>query len=233
MIEPRAGKAFTLIELLVAIAVIGVLMGLLVPVATRVRAAGHATACRGNLRQMGEGLSLYMEEHRDYIPRRGQGERKVWRIDRPSDWFNALLPYVDSPPYYELYTSGRRPVEGDPHVFICPAAQDPGWHHFFPYAMNMCLSPWIRDFPHNLRDISSPSTLVFMADAPGPYCSTLPSSQPYSVSPRHAGSANLVFLDGHAQGFEGAALGCGAGDPKRGDVCWQVDCPGVNYLPRD
>ena len=224
-------RGFTLIELLVVIGIMTVLAGLLLPALRAVRGTAHATKCRANLSQFGQALSLYLDDTRGYIPRRGQGVRSLGKIDRPSDWFNCLPPYLDVPPYCELVAEGKRPREGDDTVLICPEARDPGALYFLPYAMNMYLSPWVRPAPHNVDELPSPSLLVFMADAPGPYSATVPSSKPYSVEPRHDGKAILVFVDGHVQAFDGDYLGCGAGDPGRADVRWHTDTYGVNQHP--
>jgi hypothetical protein len=59
-----------------------------------------------------------------------------------------------------------------------------------------------------------------MADAPGPYASTYPSVQPYSIIARHAARINLLFLAGQVQSFAGSYVGCGVGDPGLADVRW-------------
>jgi hypothetical protein len=61
-----------------------------------------------------------------------------------------------------------------------------------------------------------------MADAPGPYASTFPSTRPYSILARHSARLNLLFLAGQVQSFAGSYVGCGAGDPDRGDVRWRT-----------
>ena len=225
----RRSSAFTLIELLIAIGVIAALMGLALGVGQGVRAAAHSTGCKNNLRQFGHALSVYMDDYNEYIPRRGQGDRKLAQVSRMDDWFNALLPALGSPPYCQLVAEGRQPKEGDKHVLICPTASDPGWTYFLPYGMNLYLSPWIRPEPHRLSDLPSPATLVFLADAPGPYSGTMPTDREFSLVARHSGQANLVFLDSHVQAFEGTYLGCGVGDPKRSDVCWETGSAGVNW----
>ncbi len=60
--RPPAGdrRGFTLIELLVTIAILGVLMGLMVPVVGSVRAEARSAECLSNLRQIWAGL----EQHR-------------------------------------------------------------------------------------------------------------------------------------------------------------------------
>ena len=71
-----------------------------------------------------------------------------------------------------------------------------------------------------MSDVVQPSFVVAMADAPGPYASTYPSAQPYSIVARHARRVNLLFLGGQFRTFAGSYVGCGTGDPKFNDVRW-------------
>ncbi len=60
--------AFTLIELLVVIAIIGVLAGLIMPVMSKAKEAGRGTVCLSNLRQLGLGLQLYVQDNNNRLP---------------------------------------------------------------------------------------------------------------------------------------------------------------------
>ena len=70
-----------------------------------------------------------------------------------------------------------------------------------------------------------------MADSPGGYASTVPSSGGYSVMARHGGCANVVFVDGHVGAFAGDYLGCGKGDNTQPDVRWQTGIAGDTWKP--
>lgn len=63
----RRGKAgFTLIELLVVIAIIAILAAILFPVFMSAKEKGRQMSCLANMRQLGTGFRLYLEDYHKY-----------------------------------------------------------------------------------------------------------------------------------------------------------------------
>ncbi len=67
-VERLARRGFTLIELLVVLAILGILMGLLLPVIGRSRASARATACKSNLSQTYKAVQIYAAQHDSQYP---------------------------------------------------------------------------------------------------------------------------------------------------------------------
>ena len=97
---------FTLVELLVVIAVIGILMGLLLPAVQSAREAGRRNACENNLKQIGYAI-INFEGRKSAIP----GYRMKIRRSVPPDydeanWAMAILPEMERKDVYDSWKSG-------------------------------------------------------------------------------------------------------------------------------
>ena len=86
----RMRVGFTLVELLVVIAVIGILVGLLLPAVNASRAAARRTQCINNMRQVGLGLHNYATAHGGQFPEvSGHG------VLREEAWIFTLGPFME------------------------------------------------------------------------------------------------------------------------------------------
>ncbi len=66
--EWKAKTAFTLIELLVVVAILGVLLGLLLPTLSNAKSKSNSTLCKNHLRQLGFALQMYVHDHESKFP---------------------------------------------------------------------------------------------------------------------------------------------------------------------
>jgi prepilin-type N-terminal cleavage/methylation domain-containing protein/prepilin-type processing-associated H-X9-DG protein len=135
----RAG--FTLIELLTVIAIIGLLVGLVLPALSRARRQAKTTTCSTHLRTLGQGISIYANEYVDLlVPHRmPKIDNEQWSVHvegglkyRPT--FLALLgtqiaipPFTDPQP-----TAATTDCHGEPgdrqnfanEIYVCPDVPD-------------------------------------------------------------------------------------------------------------
>jgi prepilin-type N-terminal cleavage/methylation domain-containing protein/prepilin-type processing-associated H-X9-DG protein len=92
--EPRATlrrSGFTIIELLIVIAIMGVLMGLLIPAIQQSRMAARRTECANNLRQIGIAIHQFCEVNKGQFPKSSHGT-----LDLEATWVYTLAPYLEN-----------------------------------------------------------------------------------------------------------------------------------------
>ncbi len=84
--KSNSGTAFTLVELLVVIGIIAVLIGLMMPVLAKSRAAANRAVCLSNIRQLGIGVLMYCNDNKGWFPTCAAAADGLTFIQYPDDW---------------------------------------------------------------------------------------------------------------------------------------------------
>lgn len=125
-------SAFTLIELIVVVAIIGVLVGLLLPAVQRVREAANHVRCSNNLRQIGLASLACHDQMRSLPPGLGWFPDNNNNVAYGTALFH-LLPYLDQDNLYKSsicsgsYFPGNNGVYANSiPVYVCPSDPSTG-----------------------------------------------------------------------------------------------------------
>lgn len=222
-------SGFTLIELLVVVAIIAVLAALLAPALRDALERGRSAVCSSNLKQIYYTFRIYANDHDDEILPRYYKEfnGNPTYLDY---WFARIVHLGYLPrgtgPYLDSSAVGWCPSDDIDKRAIrqgwgLNAQQvDGAWYslRYSTYGMNTSVSSWtgvagfdsVKDFTEWDDKLTQ---MIMIADARNNYI-TFHMQQPvnYPSMPifRHAGYANVMFLDGHIESFTESTLPVGA-----------------------
>ncbi len=163
-------RGFTLVEVLVVIAIIGVLVGMLLPAVQNVRESARRTTCLNQMKQLGLAIQMFEDTSNAYPP------------TRPADGFLAwpvfAMPYIEQNNLYDQMQVDRLYADQDPavvatpmEVMFCPSRRSPEISNFetngYPvggcgdYAGNGGTSEF---FPYDIwADFSTPNDGVLVS----------------------------------------------------------------------
>ncbi|MFM9994287.1 MAG: type II secretion system protein [Phycisphaerales bacterium] len=127
-------RAFSLIDVLVSMAVIALLIALLLPSLGPVKESARQVVCRSGIRQIGLGIAMYADDHRDMIP------SSVWIKSTPTQpgetirlrFFGAVGPGEKGWVWDSLGALYIAQYLEAPNIFYCPSHS--GQHRFGDYA---------------------------------------------------------------------------------------------------
>lgn len=233
-----------MVELLLVIATIAVLAMLVTPAAKRMMESARQSKCLSNLKQIGVGVMLYVNDHNGEFPHMVSGDSATPTI-HSSVWPMDLDPYVAIPKQNPTGTSDTRPPVRD-SVFFCPAAiKAHAWKGWEPdYGANskvFTMSAWTSYYP-SVKPVRmrNPGRCLMLADScqngsitDGSFSNDLSADNlanisaacpPSRLAPRHGydgkdartGRFGALFCDGHAEMFS-------YGDPRLLDADFRRD----------
>lgn len=189
-------RGFTLIELLVVIAIIAILAAILFPVFARAREKARQTACLSNVKQMGLGVMMYVQDYDEFMPPYfSTGVRGPELPVLPGTtlyWMDILNPYVKNW-----------------QIFICPSGGSyAGTNQAYvgSYGANYLLwTHWGTAFRTSIGEIEKPAETICVAESVS-YLTQWDPGIPSSgggywgqLSSRHNEQNNVLFFDGHAK----------------------------------
>ncbi|QOV92424.1 type II secretion system protein [Humisphaera borealis] len=116
-------QAFTLVELLVVIGIIAVLIGILLPSLSAAQEQARTIKCASNLRNIGNGLAIYLAENKQIFPPAYiyEGQKIVGNTQTPAAAVNG---YVHWSSYLYGQTKAGKGVAAE--AFTCPSFEQGG-----------------------------------------------------------------------------------------------------------
>lgn len=111
----RRKRGFTLIELLVVIAIIAILASILFPVFASARDRARGAACMSNMKQLGTGILMYLQDNDEHLFFRAAKTAAQTRTNQAAgatvpnelNWWNQLMPYLKTSGVYKCPSDGQ------------------------------------------------------------------------------------------------------------------------------
>jgi competence protein ComGC len=129
-------EAFNLIELMLVILVVFVLLSMLVPPRTHVRASANRTACVNNLKQIGLAYRIWANDHGDHFPASQSVILGGWREVLLTNGAQGFLSWTN-------YAIIQNELAQTPRLVVCPTDERNPADSFSNFLSNTNLSYFV------------------------------------------------------------------------------------------
>ncbi len=207
--QVKLHSSFTLIELLVVIAIIAILAAMLLPALSAARERARAASCTSNMKSLGLACDMYSDAWDDSVLYGGYTNTKRWM-----HLLNDFVPTIDT----GKSESALLPVLG------CPSTSDFNYNYYHSsdkkngnnnpsYGQNSRVRPTSTQ-PVTRGKVKNPTGKMHFVDtvhrageedpnstrtSDGSYVISSGTDPEYafSLSKRHSGGCNVLWIDGH------------------------------------
>ena len=162
-------SGFTLIELLVVIAIIAILAAILFPVFARAREQARKTSCLSNMKQLGTGMMMYVQDHDETMPLTNYATNLTPTNMYTNEWQNSVQPYLKNK-----------------QIFRCPSDTTPNMDEARPF-----------DSGNGQRSVTSYLYNAHLGATTGNAVPTLADTAAKSLAAIDRSAEQVLLMEGH------------------------------------